>query len=124
LRQAGLLKRTKLHYNLIIEPFSYEQSGEKWSASFPNRDAAIFPLGGLCAAVILCLALPAQPATDPVPNFAPNDHTSWHPDRPDGDNFLPPESGPGPILSRPGYPYVQTAARILRQRTRHIASPI
>ena len=57
-------------------------------------------------ALILCLGSPAQPATDPIPNFAPNDHTSWHPDRPDGDNFLPPESGPGPILSRPGYPYV------------------
>jgi hypothetical protein len=57
-------------------------------------------------ALILCLGSPAQPATDPIPNFAPNDHTSWHPDRPDGDNFLPPESGPGPILTRPGYPYV------------------
>jgi len=41
-----------------------------------------------------------------IPNFAPNDHTSWHPDRPDGDNFLPPETGPGPIVSRPDHPYV------------------
>src|SRR5215213_5336178 len=41
-----------------------------------------------------------------IPDFAPNDHTSWHPDRPDGDNFLSPERGPGPVVSRPGYPYV------------------
>jgi hypothetical protein len=44
--------------------------------------------------------------TPSIPNFAPNDHTSWHPDRPDGDNFLPPESGPGPIVSRKDHPYV------------------
>jgi hypothetical protein len=49
----------------------------------------------------------AYAASDaPIPNFAPNDHTSWYPPRPDGDNFLPPESGPGPVVSRPGYPYV------------------
>jgi hypothetical protein len=44
--------------------------------------------------------------TAPIPNFAPDDHTSWYPDRPDGDNFLLPESGPGPIVSRKDHPYV------------------
>jgi hypothetical protein len=62
-------------------------------------------LSGICA-VILCLGSQAQTADAPIPNFAPDDHTSWHPDRPDGDNFLPPESGPGPIVSRKEYPYV------------------
>ena len=51
-------------------------------------------------------AAPAQSAAAPIPNFAPNDHTSWYPDRADGDNFLPPESGPVPIVSRPDHPYV------------------
>jgi len=48
----------------------------------------------------------AQAAPEATPNFAPDDHTSWFPDRPDADNFLPPENGPGPVVSRPGYPYV------------------
>jgi hypothetical protein len=48
----------------------------------------------------------AQAETAPMPNFAPDDHTSWYPDRPDGDNFLPPESGPGPVVSRKDHSYV------------------
>ena len=48
----------------------------------------------------------AQTAAAPIPNFAPDDHTSWHPDRQDGDNFLPPASGPGPIVSTKDHPYV------------------
>jgi len=60
----------------------------------------------MAALVGLSLIAAAAPATAPIPNFAPNDHTSWYPDRPDGDNFLPPESGPGPIVSRADHPYV------------------
>src|SRR4029077_14571888 len=48
----------------------------------------------------------AQAANAPIPNFAPNDHTSWHPDRLGRGKFLPPARGPGPILSRPDHPYV------------------
>ena len=49
----------------------------------------------------------AQAAGERIPNFAPNDRISWYPDRVDGDNWLPPEDGgPGPIMSRPDYPYV------------------
>jgi hypothetical protein len=48
----------------------------------------------------------AAGAAAAIPNFAPDDHTSWYPDRPDGDNFLPPASGPGPIVSRKDHPYV------------------
>jgi hypothetical protein len=51
------------------------------------------------------------PKQTAIPNFAPNDHTSWHPDRPDGDDFLPPEGGPGPIVSRPDHPYVPNGER-------------
>ena len=57
-------------------------------------------------------AAQAQNATAAIPNFAPDDHTSWHPDRPDGDNFLPPESGPGPIVSRKDHPYVPNGGGI------------
>src|SRR5215469_9228123 len=66
-------------------------------------------LAAVCA-VTLGIDARAQ-TTSGIPNFAPDDHTSWYPDRPTGDNFLPPESGPGPIMSRPGYPYVPNNAR-------------
>jgi hypothetical protein len=66
--------------------------------------------GAICA-LIVCLGAQAAAAADAIPNFAPNEHTSWYPDRPDGDNFLPPASGPGPVMSRPGYPYVPNAGR-------------
>src|SRR6185369_4686999 len=40
-----------------------------------------------------------------IPIFAPDDRTSWFPDRPMGDDFLPPPSGPGPVLADPKHPY-------------------
>jgi hypothetical protein len=48
----------------------------------------------------------AQAAANRIPNFAPDDITSWYPSRIDGDNWLRPHGfGPGPILSRPDHPY-------------------
>jgi len=59
--------------------------------------------GLLCAGA----ALAAQDANrQAIPNFAPDDSTSWYPDRETGDDYLPPESGPGPVLSDPAHPYV------------------
>jgi len=63
-------------------------------------------LAGLLALSLMSGSADAASAVAAIPNFAPDDHTSWFPDRPDGDNFLQPESGPGPVVSRPGYPYV------------------
>ncbi|HTI41639.1 MAG TPA: hypothetical protein VL693_07415 [Vicinamibacterales bacterium] len=67
----------------------------------------------LCVGIaigVAALAL-AQTARAPIPNFAPDDRTSWYPDRLDGDNWLPPEGGgPGPILSTPDHPYVPNDA--------------
>jgi hypothetical protein len=65
----------------------------------------IYRAGVLCA-VTVCLGSQAHTATVPIPNFAPDDHTSWYPPRQDGDNFLPPEHGPGPVMQAPGHPYV------------------
>jgi hypothetical protein len=93
-------------YNSLNTTISSTQSGCKMANPLvEQRRRNLYRLGAICA-VILCLGSQAQPATAPIPNFAPDDHTSWHPDRPDGDNFLPPESGPGPIVSRKEYPYV------------------
>jgi hypothetical protein len=49
-------------------------------------------------------ALPAASAD--VPNFMGDRGTAWLPDRPTGDDFLPPPSGPGPVMSPRERPYV------------------
>jgi len=42
-----------------------------------------------------------------IRNLAPDTQTSWVPDRPTGDDFLPPANGgPGPIMSPKDRPYV------------------
>src|SRR5262245_16633167 len=41
-----------------------------------------------------------------IPNFGPDIVTSWFPYRAEGDDFYPPESGPGPVMSDPAHPYV------------------
>src|SRR5262245_24810315 len=56
-------------------------------------------------------AADAAPNQTAIPNFAPDNHTSWHPDRPDGDDVLPAEDGAGPIVSRPDHPYVPNGER-------------
>ena len=62
------------------------------------------------AAGLLCAGITsaAQGASaQSIPVFAPDDSTSWFPDRPQGDDYLPPPGGgPGPVLSDPAHPYV------------------
>ena len=42
-----------------------------------------------------------------IRNLAPDIETSWVPDRPTGDDFLPPPNGgPGPVMSPTNRPYV------------------
>ena len=42
-----------------------------------------------------------------IRNLAPETQTSWVPDRPTGDDFLPPaDGGPGPVMSPKDRPYV------------------
>ena len=45
-------------------------------------------------------------AAEAAPDFAPDRTTAWIPDRPTGDDFLPPLSGPGPVMSAKEHPYV------------------
>jgi hypothetical protein len=61
-------------------------------------------VGAICA--VLCLGSQAQSANAPaIPNFSPDARTSWNTIGALGDDFLPPESGPGPVLSPPDHPY-------------------
>jgi hypothetical protein len=73
---------------------------------------------GLAASFLAAGAALAQ-GSGAIPNFAPDNSTSWYPDRPTGDDFLPPESGPGPVISDPVHPYVPNGGG--RQPTYRIA---
>jgi hypothetical protein len=61
-----------------------------------------------CAVVAQTPALAADNAA--IPNFAPDGLTGWL--KPPGDEFLPPESGPGPVKSDPAHPYVSNAVAV------------
>jgi hypothetical protein len=69
------------------------------------------------AALACAMGLSAALAEDPIPNFAPDSMTGWV--KGPGDEFLLPESGPGPVRSDPAHPYVSNA--IAAQETVKIA---
>src|SRR5205085_3966733 len=75
-----------------------EGRGPIRGASAPQMSVIPTALIGalLASTAIICSGVAA--ASDAIPNFAPDDRTSWFPDRPMGDDFLPPASGPGPVL--------------------------
>jgi hypothetical protein len=85
-----------------------------------GMSATQFIAGGILAGLVCAgLALLPARAADAVPNFAPDRSTSWVPDRPTGDDFLPPLSGPGPVMSDKDRPYVPNG--VGRQPTYRIA---
>lgn len=51
------------------------------------------------------LATEAAPNAEAIPNLAPEANALWVPDRPAGDDFLPPASGPGPVTSDRAHAY-------------------
>jgi hypothetical protein len=60
-----------------------------------------------------------------VPDFMGDSNTAWAPDRPTGDDFLPPPSGPGPVMSPKERPYVPNGAgRQPTYRIADLANPI
>ena len=65
---------------------------------------------GAAAAFILATAIPGSglaAETAKIPNFAPDAATGWL--KPPGDEFIQPDSGPGPVKSDPARPYVSNA---------------
>ncbi len=61
----------------------------------------VFLASLVCAAAALGSASAAETAK--IPNFAPDSLTGW---QLMDDDFIPPPSGPGPIVSDPAHPYV------------------
>src|SRR5438876_5342613 len=80
---------------------------------------ALAVLPGGAAVLLSALAAEGTGGGAPVPNFAPDRSTAWVPDRPTGDDFLPPPSGPGPVMSEKDRPYVPNG--VGRQPTYRIA---
>ncbi|HYM19080.1 MAG TPA: hypothetical protein VEU06_10990 [Micropepsaceae bacterium] len=75
----------------------------------------------LCGAAVVftaALFLPALAAEkERIPNFAPDSITGWL--KPPGDEFIQPESGPGPVKADPAHPYFTNA--LFPQETPKIA---
>jgi hypothetical protein len=78
--------------------------------------------GSLLSAFFLAGAVlhdvPPAAGTD-IPDFTLDRAGAWVPDRPTGDDFLAPPSGPGPVMSVPDRPYVPNG--VGRQPTYRIA---
>src|SRR5579871_1373158 len=79
------------------------------------------------AAVLLCAAAvsPGYSAGESaLPNFNPDGLTGWSIDRPAADDFLPPDSGPGPVLADPKHPYVPNGQGQSTYRVADLSNPI
>jgi len=76
------------------------------------------------AGLLCAVALPALSAAPAIPNLAPNDGTGWVPDRLAGDDFLPPEKGPGPVVSVKDHPYVPNNVGQSTFRVADLSNPI
>jgi hypothetical protein len=88
-----------------------------------NAKTRILSLACLTLAGLGSAALAADNRS--VPNFAPDAATAWVPDRPTGDDFLPPESGPGPVMSAKERPYVPNGGgRQPSYRVADLSNPI
>ena len=75
------------------------------------RAGNICTITGLIALATLLSAASAAPDADnagAAPRFAPDVATAWQVDHIDGDDFLPPERGPGPVRYDPVHPFIPT----------------
>jgi hypothetical protein len=83
--------------------------------------------GYLCASAFVFPAIAAEGAKEKsasVPNFGGDPLTAWTADRPQSDDFLPPASGPGPVLSDKAHPYVPNGQGQPTYRIADLTNPI
>jgi hypothetical protein len=80
--------------------------------------------GLLCSGAALSPAFAAEGTGASIPNFAPTLGTAWTSNRPKSDDFLPPASGPGPVLSDPARPYVPNGQGQPTYRIADLTNPI
>jgi hypothetical protein len=76
----------------------------------------------LCGvALSQALAADANRSSGTIPHFGPDVATAWQVNHPDGDDYLPPESGPGPVVFDPAHPFVPTDPATSVQPTYRVA---
>jgi hypothetical protein len=95
------------------------------SVRLPSRRGIIL-VGFLCACVASWPRFAADAAGQgvAVPNFGPSSETAWIPARPAGDDFIPPDSGPGPVTSVKDHPYVPNGQGQVSYRVADLTNPI
>jgi hypothetical protein len=81
------------------------------AAGFVCAATALWPSDGLMGE--------DQPAA--LSSLAPDVATAWQVNHPDGDDYLPPEKGPGPVKFDPAHPFVPTDPASSTQPTYRIA---
>jgi hypothetical protein len=74
--------------------------------------------------LFVAAASDAAPVLGPIPNLSPDGGTGWVPDRLAGDDLLPPESGPGPVMSVKDHPYVPNNVGQSTYRVADLSNPI
>src|ERR1700674_6040339 len=95
-------------------------SNRRWQIGFLGGPGAAL----LCGGAALWPALAAERTGASVPVFTPDSSTGWVPDRPTGDDFLPPASGPGPVMSVKDRPYVPNGQGQPTYRIADLSNPI
>jgi hypothetical protein len=86
-----------------------------------------FTAGLLCSLIASLPTLAAEGTKSDrasAPNFGPDSSTAWTSDRPASDDFLPPSSGPGPVLSDKAHPYVPNGQGQPTYRVADLTNPI
>jgi hypothetical protein len=113
-----------------------EASVFKFVTTPKTRRIAQFLAGSAVAILLSSVNSRAQnnfPAPGPVSSsapkvsirdLAPDELTAWVTDRPTGDDFLAPPSGPGPVMSPKGRPYVPNGAGQPTYRIADTSNPI
>src|SRR6267154_231724 len=89
--------------------------------------SALCMTAGLVSSLALIPVLAADGANDEgasIPKFGPDTLTAWVADRRASDDFLPPESGPGPVLADPAHPYVPNGSGQPTYRVADLTNPI
>ena len=95
-------------------------------ATLWERTEGLVALTRISLAVIACClggaaAWPAAEQRPYVPKFAPDSTTAWQVNHPDGDDYIPPKSGPSPVTYDPKHPFVPTDPNSSIQPTYRIA---